>query len=159
MGETYDELEIGKKYLSSPVTLTMAHTLLLGSLINNWHPSHINHDYASRGPFGKVVMHGELTHSLSVGGFSSILFDTSLGQLGGSYRLTAPVFEGDTLYTEMVVKEKRPSKKRPGGIVIFGMTAYKQDGTVVSEGEATFLVGNEHMQVYPSQTPAGQNGS
>lgn len=156
MGATYDELEIGKTFLSSPVTLTMAHTLLLGSLIHNWHPSHINQDYASRGPFGKVIMHGELTHSLTVGAFSRILFDTSLGQLGASYRLTAPVFEGDTIYTEIVVKEKRPSKKRSGGIVTFGMTAYKQDGTIVSEGEATFLVGNERIQVYSPHTPAGK---
>lgn len=159
MGYTFGEFEVGQKFNSAPVTMTQAHTLLLGSLIHNWHPSHVSSDYSSRGPFGQNIIHGELTHALSVGGFSMFLTDTSLGQLATSYRLPAPLFVGDTIYTEIEVTAKRPSKKHPGGVVTFGLTTYKQDGTVVSEAEAVFLVANERFQVYSPHTPAGKAGA
>jgi acyl dehydratase len=56
-------------------------------------------------------------------------------------RLPAPVFEGDTIYSQSEVLEKRESRSRPNvGIVTVKTTGYNQDGTVVITFKRTVLV-------------------
>ena len=56
-------------------------------------------------------------------------------------RLPAPVFEGDTIYSESEVLEKRESRSRPDvGIVTVKTTGYKQDGTVVITFKRTLMI-------------------
>lgn len=157
MGATYDELIGDFVFNSEPVTITDAHLVVFGGLIGNLHPSHLNEVYAqSAGPFKRRVVHGELTHSLMISGFAQLLRETSLGQLGASYRLSAPVFVGDTIYTEILVQEKRLTSKPGRGFVRFALRTFKQDGSCVAEGTADFLVSTTRRAIYPPATPAGQ---
>lgn len=157
MGAIYDDLTTDFVFNSEPVTITDAHIVLLGGLIGNFHPSHMNEVYSQRaGPFKRRVAHGELTHSLMVSGLAQVLRESSQGQLGASYRLTKPVFVGDTIYTEITVKEKRLTSRGDRGFVRFGLRTFKQDGSCVAEGTADFLVGTTRLAVYPPDTPAGQ---
>jgi len=56
-------------------------------------------------------------------------------------RLPNPVFEGDTIYSQSEVLEKRESKSRETvGIVTFKTTGFNQDGTVVIEFKRTVMV-------------------
>jgi acyl dehydratase len=56
-------------------------------------------------------------------------------------RLPHPVFEGDTVYSQSEVLEKRESKSRPNvGIVRFKTTGYTQEGTVVIEFKRTIMI-------------------
>ena len=56
-------------------------------------------------------------------------------------RLPNPVFEGDTIYSQSEVLEKRESKSRPNvGIVRFKTTGFNQDGTVVIVFSRTVMV-------------------
>lgn len=56
-------------------------------------------------------------------------------------RLPAPVFEGDTIYSQSEVLEKRESKSRPNvGIVKVKTTGFNQDGTVVITFIRTVMV-------------------
>ncbi len=56
-------------------------------------------------------------------------------------RMPAPVFNGDTLYAESEVLEKRESRSRPTqGIVTIATRAYKADGTLVMEFKRTMLI-------------------
>jgi acyl dehydratase len=56
-------------------------------------------------------------------------------------RLPAPVFEGDTIYSESEVLEVRDSKSRPNvGIVTVATKGYNQDGVVVITFKRTLLV-------------------
>jgi 3-hydroxybutyryl-CoA dehydratase len=153
---TYDELTDSFVFNSEPVTVTDAHVVLLGGLIGNLHASHLSDEYSERvGPFQRRVAHGELVHALMVSGFAHVLRDTSNGQLGGRYSLKAPVFIGDTVYTEITMEEKRPTRSGTRGIVDFQMRTFKQDGTLVADGSARFLVANERMVIYSPATPAG----
>jgi acyl dehydratase len=53
----------------------------------------------------------------------------------------APLFHGDTLYSESEVLEVRPSQSKPDrGVVKVHTRAYKQDGTLVAEYKRTVLV-------------------
>ena len=56
-------------------------------------------------------------------------------------RLPNPVFEGDTIYSQSEVLEKRESKSRPNiGIVTVRTTGFNQDGTVVITFKRTVMV-------------------
>jgi len=56
-------------------------------------------------------------------------------------RLPAPVFEGDTLYSQSEVLSCRASRSRPEvGIVEVRTTGFNQDGTVVITFRRTLLV-------------------
>ena len=56
-------------------------------------------------------------------------------------RLPAPVFEGDTIYSQSEVRERRESASRPNvRIVTVGTAGYNQDGTVVLTFKRTVMV-------------------
>ena len=56
-------------------------------------------------------------------------------------RMPAPVFNGDTLYAESEVLEKRESRSRPTqGIVTIATRAHKADGTLVMDFKRTMLI-------------------
>ncbi|MBI4442958.1 MAG: hypothetical protein HY649_06235 [Acidobacteria bacterium] len=153
MSVTYHEMGEDFVFRSEPVTVTEAHVIVFGGLIGNFHPSHFNEEYAKTvGPFQRRVIHGELTHSLSISGFAQLLRDTSLGQLGASYRLTAPVYIGDTVYTEIRLHEKRMTSQPNRGFVRFSLRMLQQDGKCVSEGTADFLVSTVRLPLYPRAT-------
>lgn len=67
---------------------------------------------------------------------------TLVAQLGlGDIRFPAPVFAGDTLYTETEIVQIRPSSSRPGqSIVTLAHTGRNQDGTVVAEASRSCLM-------------------
>ena len=70
-------------------------------------------------------------------------------------RLPAPVFEGDTIYSESEVLETRESKSRPNvGIVTVRTRGFNQDGTVVITYKRTFMVYKRgHVPAYASARP------
>ncbi|MEX2194923.1 MAG: MaoC family dehydratase [Thermoleophilaceae bacterium] len=153
---TYDELDSGFHFAGAPLTVTDAHVVLLGGLIGNLHPSHLSDEYSTRvGPFKRRVAHGELVHALMVTGFADVLRATSQGQLGGSYTLEAPVFVGDTIYTEITLETKRLTKSDKRGFARFAMGTFNQDGVRVAHGTADFLVAREPLEIYSPATPAG----
>jgi itaconyl-CoA hydratase len=56
-------------------------------------------------------------------------------------RLPHPVFEGDTIYSQSEVLEKRESRSRPTvGIVTVKTSGYNQDGKVVITFKRTIMV-------------------
>ena len=67
---------------------------------------------------------------------------TLVAQLGLSdIAFPAPLFHGDTLYTETEIVEKRRSASRPGqGIVTMRHTGRNQDGDVVATATRVALM-------------------
>jgi acyl dehydratase len=73
-------------------------------------------------------------------------------------RLPAPVFEGDTIYSQSEVLETRPSRSRPNvGIVRVETKGYNQDGTVVITFRRTLLVYRRGHGPEPPPGPRDQN--
>ena len=62
--------------------------------------------------------------------------------------LPSPVFNGDTLYAESEVLEKRASRSRPNqGIVAVATRAFNQDQVLVMDYKRTVLVPNRGFAV------------
>ncbi len=135
-GLYYDELEVGARYLHRPGrTATEADNVLFSSLTMNTQALHLDAAYSASQPFGQRLMNSMWTLSTMVGAsVSQITQGTLVAQLGLSdISFPAPLFHGDTLYTETEIVEKRLSTSRPGqGLVTMTHTGSNQDGVIVA---------------------------
>ena len=143
-GRYADELTAGDVYVHRPGrTLTEADNVLFTTLTMNTQALHLDEVEAAAQPFGRRLMNSMHTLATMVGqSVGQLTQGTLVAQLGlGDIRFPAPVFAGDTLYTETEVVEIRDSSSRPGqAIVTLAHTGRNQDGTVVAEARRTCLM-------------------
>ncbi len=143
-GLYFDELEVGARYAHRPGrTATEADNVLFSSLTMNSQALHLDAAYSESQPFGQRLMNSMWTLSTMVGAsVSQITQGTLVAQLGlTDIAFPAPLFHGDTLYTETEVVDKRLSSSRPGqGIVTLRHTGRNQRGEVVATATRVALM-------------------
>lgn len=143
-GLWYEEFEEGVRYVHRPGrTVTEADNVLFTTLTMNPQPLHLDAAWSASQPFGEPLVNSLFTLSTLVGqSVAQLTLGTLVANLGfGEVAFPAPVFVGDTLYGESVVRAKRLSASRPGqGVLELGHTARNQDGTVVATASRTMLV-------------------
>jgi acyl dehydratase len=142
-GRFYEDFEVGDVYPHQ-----IGRTVL--SVDNSWFtllmqapsPVHFDHHYAAQTEFGRPLVNSVLTLAIVMGQSVSDLSQNVFGNLGWEeVRLPKPVFEGDTLYSQSEVLEKRLSKSRPSvGIIKVSTTGFNQDGVVVITYRRTIMV-------------------
>jgi itaconyl-CoA hydratase len=115
------------------------HCLLL---TQNTNPIHFDHHYASQTTFERVLVDSTFTVALVTGQSVTDVSQNAMANLGwDDVRLPAPVFEGDTIYSQSEVIAARPSRSRPDvGIVTVATTGYNQHGSVVVTFKRTIMV-------------------
>jgi len=143
-GLYYDELEVGARYLHRPGrTATEADNVLFSSVTMNTQALHLDAAFSETQPFGQRLMNSMWTLATMVGAsVSQITQGTLVAQLGlTDVSFPAPLFHGDTLYTETEVLDKRLSASRPRqGIVTLRHTGRNQRGDVVAVATRTALM-------------------
>ena len=142
-GRVYEDFEVGDVY-RHPLgrTILAADNTWFSLLTQNTNPIHVDHAYAARTEFARPLVNSTFTLALVTGQSVADVSQNVLANLGwDEVRLPHPVFEGDTIYSQSEVLEKRESQSRPNaGIVRIKSTGFNQDGTVVIEFKRTFLV-------------------
>jgi itaconyl-CoA hydratase len=103
---------------------------------------HFDHHYSAQTEFGKPLVDSTFTVALVTGQSVTDISQNVMANLGwDEIRLPNPVFEGDTIYSQSEVLEKRESKSRPNvGIVTVRTTGYNQDGKIVITFRRTIMV-------------------
>jgi len=143
-GLYFDELELDTRYLHRPGrTLTEADNVLFTTLTMNTQGLHLDAAWAAAQPFGQRLVNSMLTLATLVGSsVAQLTQGTIVAQLGlTDVTFPHPVFHGDTLYSETVVVDRRPSASRPGqGVVTFAHAGRNQDGVVVATATRTVLM-------------------
>lgn len=142
-GRFFEDFEVGDVYqhpLGRTVTTTDNSWFTL--LTQNTAPVHFDHHYASQTEFGKPLVDSTFTVALVTGQSVTDVSQNVFANLGwDEVRLPAPVFEGDTIYSQSEVLERRESKSRENvGIVTVETTGYNQEGTVVITFKRTVMV-------------------
>ena len=142
-GRYFEDFTVGDVYEHHPGrTITAADNTWFTLLTMNQHPLHFDEEYAKHTEFGRPLVNSALTLAIVAGMSVSDVSRNAIANLGWTdIRMPAPVFNGDTLYAESSVLEKRASKSRPTqGIVSVRTRAWKQDGTTVMTYNRTVLV-------------------
>jgi acyl dehydratase len=145
-GLTFNEIQIGQKFYSNPITINDAQIYLFAGLSGDFNPLHVDEEFAKKGIFKGRVAHGILTLSISSGFVGMLFFGTAIALLSVSMRFTAPVRPGDTIHSEVVVKDKIPKEKYNGGVVKLEVNVFNQRGEKVAEGEANILVSSRRPE-------------
>jgi itaconyl-CoA hydratase len=111
-------------------------------LTQNSAPIHVDRHYAEGTEFGRPLVDSTFTLALVTGQSVADVSQNVMANLGwDEVRLPAPVFEGDTIYSESEVLAARPSRSRPEvGIVTVRTTGSNQDGVVVITFTRTLMV-------------------
>jgi acyl dehydratase len=142
-GRYFEDFTVGETYKHWPGrTITATDNTWFTLLTMNQHPIHFDEEYARHTEFGKPLVNSALTLAIVAGMSVADVSQKAIANLGWTdIRMPAPVFNGDTIYAESTVLEKRVSKSRPTqGIVTVSTRAWKQDGTTVMTYSRTVLV-------------------
>lgn len=142
-GKYYDDLAEGDRFEHAcGRTLTQADNLLFCGMTLNTQPLHINRDFAEGTQFGRPLINGILTMGLVVGiTVPELTEGTIVANLSYDRVIHPhPVFEGDTIYAETEVLERRLSRSQPDrGIVRLLHRGYNQHRELVVEIERTVM--------------------
>ena len=142
-GRYFEDFTVGDIYEHRPGrTITEADNSWFTLLTMNTHPLHFDQAYAAETEFGKPLVNSALTLAIVTGMSVNDLSYKAIANLGwDKVRLTAPVFNGDTIYAESEILALRPSRSRPeAGIVTARTTGSKAEGTVFMTFERAMLV-------------------
>lgn len=130
--------EVGESLRGGTRTITESDLVGFAAQTGDWHPQHVDADWAARGQFGGRVAHGMAILSYSVG---LINFDpdrvVALRSLD-SVRFKRPVRIGETISVEATVREVR-AVDPPLALVGFGWTIRNQSGAAAIKARVDVL--------------------
>src|SRR5215468_7805555 len=142
-GRLFEDFEIGDVY-QHPLgrTVIAADNIWFTLLTQNTNPIHFDAAYSAQTEYGRPLVDSTFTLALVTGQSVADVSQNAMANLGwDEVRLPAPVFEGDTIYSESEVLEVRESASRPNvGIVRVKTIGYNQDGVIVVEFKRTVMV-------------------
>ena len=141
----YDDFQIGDKIATRARTVTEADVVNFATLTGDFHPLHVDAEYARKGPYGERIAHGMLTLSLATGFWSpEYTLQWALIAFYGmdSVRFLLPVRIGDTIHVEFEVIDKRDKNERTG-VLHFKQTVINHREEAVASGVIKILVGKE----------------
>jgi itaconyl-CoA hydratase len=157
-GRFFEDFEVGDVYRHAlGKTVTTTDNMWFTLLTQNTAPIHFDHHYARQTEFGRPLVDSTFTVALVTGQSVSDVSQNVFANLGwDEVRLPNPVFEGDTIYSQSEVLQKRASRSRPGvGIVTVRTTGYNQEGKVVITFKRTIMVYRRgHAPEIPRVEPA-----
>ncbi len=142
-GRFFEDFAVGDVY-RHPLgrTITSTDNAWFTLLTQNTNPIHFDHHYAAQTSFERPLVDSTFTVALVTGQSVTDVSQNAMANLGwDKVRLPAPVFEGDTIYSQSEVIAVRPSRSRADvGIVTVSTTGYNQRGTPVITFERTIMV-------------------
>lgn len=156
-GRVFEDFEVGDVY-RHPLgrTVLESDNVWFTLLSQNVNKIHFDYAYAEKTEFGRPLVDSTFTLALVTGQSTMDLSVNTMANLGwDEVRLPAPVFHGDTIYSESEVLATRESKSRPNvGIVTVRTRGFNQDGTVVITYKRTFMVYRRgHVPAYANERP------
>ncbi len=160
-GRFYEDFEVGDTY-QHPLGRTVLETdnVWFTLLTQNTAPIHFDRHYASKTEFRRPLVDSTFTLALVTGQSVTDISQNAFANLGwDEVRLPNPVFDGDTIYSQSEVLEKRESQTRSNvGIVRVKTTGYNQEGEVVITFIRTVMVYKRgHQPLTPRLRPQGEH--
>ncbi len=121
-------------------TITETDIVLHAGQTGDFFPHHMDEEWCKTQPFGRRIAHGTLTFSVAIGQTASEINEVSMTYGYERLRFIRPVFIGDTIRTEVRIKNKTEHKKPGFGLVVEGVEVYNQHQELVMVCEHLLLV-------------------
>lgn len=142
-GRFFEEFDVGETFTTAARTVTEGEVSLFAGLSGDYNPLHVDEETARRTPLKGRIAHGTLTLAIATGQANQLgIFEgTTLALLGmDRIRFVGAVRHGDTIHTELTVKERKESAKPDRGTVVFQVVVLNQREERVLEAEWTLLL-------------------
>ena len=136
----FDDFHIGQKFVTKSRTITETDVVNFAGLSWDHNPLHTDAEYAAGTQFGRRIAHGLLGVIAHAGLSYQLTEDSILALLELNWQFKGPIFTGDTIHVEQVVKEMRESSTGDHGILKFEKEVINQRGEVVQTGTTTILL-------------------
>lgn len=139
----FEDLSTGRAWTSTGRTLTEADVVAFCGVSGDFHPLHVDAEYAARSPFGARLVHGALVLSVATGQRGQLPF---VGEALvafveiRSWAMHKPVHIGDTVRTRTTIEEVRATSDAVRGIVVQRVEVLNQRNEVVHDGEMVNVV-------------------
>jgi 3-hydroxybutyryl-CoA dehydratase len=142
MGVYFEDIEIGQRMVTRGRTITEADLVQFAALTGDYNPMHTDVEYMKQSVFGQRIAHGMLTISYAIGQIYQLgwMERTIIAFRGLEMKFSLPVFIGDTLHSELTVREKKEARRMGGGLVTAELKIINQDGKAVQSGEMTIIM-------------------
>jgi itaconyl-CoA hydratase len=142
-GRFFEDFDIGDVFKSRlGRTVTQTDNIWFTLLTLNTNQMHFNTPYTEGTRFGKPLVNSAFTLALITGMTVPDTSENATANLAWTdIKLPKPVFEGDTLWAESEITDKRESKSTPNvGIISMRCRGINQRQEVVIEFKRTFMV-------------------
>lgn len=141
--KTWEDYLAGQQFRTSALTVTETHVVVFSGITGDYHPLHMNEEYAKQMPFKTRIAQGPLIFSMAVGLViqAGVFGDSVIAWLGGNnLKFIKPVIPGDTVYVEAEVLSTKETSAPDRGIANFLYTVKNQHEETVVQVEMTFLM-------------------
>ena len=143
-------------------TISEADSTWFTLLTNNTNQNHFNTDYAKSNPItdGRIIVNSGLTVAIVLGQSVIDMSQHAVANLGwNDIALTAPVYIGDTIYSESVVLDIRISQSRPDfGILTMKTRGLNQDGVEIVSWIRSVMIPRRASGIGQNYFPQAQDG-
>ena len=141
MSMYFEEFEVGRRYPTYGRTITEGDLSLFCALVGYHVPLFIDEEQARTTEYGGRIVPSAMIMAISTGQTEGLFRNTVVGLLGVERgRFLGPVRPGDTVTTEVEVREKRTTSRAGQGIVVFRDHLMNQRGDTVFEIDKTTLI-------------------
>ncbi len=144
-GLTFEQFEVGKKFISQSRTVTEADVVAFAGLSGDFNPLHTDALFASETPFGERIAHGMLIASMATGmsNWTGVFEGTTIALMEQVIKYKGAVKLGDTIHLELTVAAKKETSKSDRGVVTFDTQVINQEQTTVIEGQWVLMMRRE----------------
>lgn len=137
----YEDYEVGAKRKTFGRTVTETDFVVHAGHSGDFFPHHMDAEWSAAQSFGQRIAHGTMIFTIGVGLTASVINPVAFSVGYDRLRFLRPVHIGDTIHTELEIKEKYPDAKRKDhGRVIESTTVINQNGDSVLFCEHIYLV-------------------
>jgi acyl dehydratase len=136
----FDDFHVGQKFVSRARTLTEADVVNFAGLSWDHNQLHTDEEYAGKTLYGKRIAHGLLGVVAHAGLTYQLTEDSILALLELNWKFHLPLYIGDTIHVEQVVKKLRESSTGDRGVLTLEKEVKNQKQEVVQTGATTILV-------------------
>lgn len=141
-GLHYEDFEPGRAFHSASRTITEADVVGFAGLSGDFNPLHTDRTFAESTVVGERIAHGMRSMAVATGLASrmGIFEGTTVALVQQTIRYKGMVRFGDTIRIVVTVKERRETRHRSRGAVVFDVPILNQRDEPVVEAEWELLL-------------------